>query len=739
MTTRSLRLSALLGSISALAFAGAAAAADASAPNIEEVVVTASKRSEEVKNVPMSVSVLGQADLDKLNARSYEDIVDNIPGMSLTESDPTHPDLTLRGINAGGVGSTVGTYIDETPFGSSNALANAADTAPNLDTYDMARVEVLRGPQGTLYGAAAEGGVLRFVTNAPDPSGFDDSFELGAFSEDHGGSDGSARGMVNIPFGDDLAVRAVGFYSETPGYITNAYLGHDHTNDLRSEGGRASILWQPTSKLTVRINAMTQQLDAGNSNSEDVVLVGDGFRPKYGDYVQQRTAEEPDGVRYYLYNATVNWDLDWATLTSSSSFDILHDYSFEDATATEGADVEGFLHQGKFTQEVRLASDPGNGPFDWLIGGYYTNEMSSLAQALVTSFHGPLALTGATLQLDANYNEIAAFANATYHITPQFDLSVGGRYSTNHQSDYEFGGTPPVLLPTPEFGNSSGNTFTWSADARYKLDEQTVFYARVATGFRPGGPNAQPVGGVAGVPQLYGSDSLTDYEAGVKSDLSDANLSFDADVFLINWKHIQLLADVNNTGVNINGGNARSQGVEADVTWTPIERLTLSLNGAYTDAELTQDVPITVQPLIDGLDGDPLPDVPKWSGTLSGDYQFAAMGKWTPYVGASWHYVGEAESSALGTLYQAVYGVPHSQYILPSYSTLDLRVGAGFGNWSIEFYAKNVNDAKGVTGFAPFGNSFASSYTAPIGVPIGAASVAVIQPRIVGVVLRGKI
>lgn len=738
MTSRSLRMSALLGSISMLAFAGAAAAADASS-SVEEVVVTASKRAEELKNVPMSVSVLGQETLDKLNARSYEDIVNNIPGMSLTEADPTHPDLTLRGINAGGVGSTVGTYLDETPFGSSNALANAADTAPNLDTYDIARVEVLRGPQGTLYGAAAEGGVLRFVTNAPDASGFDDSFELGAFNEDHGGSDGSARGMVNIPLADDLAVRVVGFYNHTPGFIDNAFTGQNHTNDLRSQGGRASVLWQPTSKFSIRLNAMTQQLDTGNSNSEDVVLVGDSFRPKYGDYIEKRTALEPDGVRYYLYNATANWDFDWATLTSSSSFDVLHDYSFADATATEGADVEGFLHQGKFTQEVRLASDPGNGPFDWLIGGYYTNETSSLAQALVTSFHGPLALAGATLQLDSDYNEIAAFANATYHITPKFDVSFGGRYSTNHQSAHEFGGTPPVLLPQPEFGSSSGNTFTWSADARYHLDDQTVFYARIATGFRPGGPNAQPVGGVAGVPLFYGPDKLVNYEAGVKSDLPDENLSFDADVFLINWKNIQLLADVNNTGVNINGGNARSQGVEADITWNPIERLTLSLNGAYTDAQLTQDVPNAVQIVLDGLKGDPLPGNPKWSGTLSGDYQFAPMGKWTPYVGASWHFIGDRDSGYVGSLYQAAYGVARNQYVLPSYSTLDLRLGVSFDNWSVELYGKNLNDAKGVTAFAPYGNSIASSYIAPIGVPIGAANVSVIQPRIVGIVLRGKI
>jgi outer membrane receptor protein involved in Fe transport len=735
MSKRALRVgAALLGSISMLALTAAAAAAESS-NNIEEVVVTASKRSEELKNIPMSVSVLGQQELDKLNARSYEDIVNNIPGMSLTESDPTHPDLTLRGINAGGVGSTVGTYIDEAPFGSSNALANAADTAPNLDTYDLARVEVLRGPQGTLYGAASEGGLLRFVTNAPDPSGFDDSFELGAFNEDHGGSDGSARGMVNIPLADDLAVRAVGFYDRTPGFIDNAYTGAKHTNDLRSEGGRASILWQPTSKFSIRLNGMVQQIDSADTNSVDVVLVGDSFKPRYGDYVEKRTASEPDGVRYYLYNATANWDLDWATLTSSSSYGILHDYTFTDGTADYGADVQGFLHQGKFTQEVRLASDPGDGPFEWLAGVYYTNETSSLAQAIVTSFRGPLALPGATLQLDSNYNEFAGFANATYHFDSRFDVSFGGRYSSNGQSAYQFNANNALLGP-PTSGSSSQDVFTWSTDARYHINDGIVAYARVATGFRPGGPNDLPIGGVPGVPATYNSDSLIDYEAGMKGDLPDENLSFDADVYLIDWKDIQLLADVNNTGVNINGGKARSQGVEADVTWTPIDRLTLNLNGAYTDAYLTQSVPASVALFVDGVKGDPLPWSPKWSGTLSGDYQFATMGKWTPYVGASWHYIGERHTDYVGSLYQLVYGIAHGQYTVPTYSTFDLRAGVSFGNWSIELYGKNVNDAKGYTAFAPYGSSVASI---PPGGAVSSANVAVIQPRIVGIVLRGKI
>ncbi|HEY8949389.1 MAG TPA: TonB-dependent receptor [Rhizomicrobium sp.] len=719
---------ALLGTISFLALT-APVFADSS--GIEEVVVTASKRPEALKNVPMSVTVVGQDKLDKLNARSVQDLLVTVPGFSVTDANPTHPDLILRGINAGGVGSTVGSYIDETPFGSSSALANGAILSPNSDTYDLARVEVLRGPQGTLYGASSEGGLIKFVTNAPSLAGFDASAEVGGIDVAHGGEGGSARGMMNVALTDDLAIRGSFFYQQTPGYTDNAFTNQHNTNDLRSLGGRVSLLYQPTEKFSVRITAMAQDLKAGNTDAEDVVLTANSFHPLYGDYVEKRVANEPSGVRYYLYNGTINWDLDWATLTSSTSFGLLHDFVVQDATAVYGAFVQGFVHQGKFTQEVRLASAPGQ--FEWLIGGYYTNETASLNQAIVSSFHGPVIFPGAYLAVDSNYNEKAAFADATYHFSPQFDVSLGGRYSKNSQHANQYAGSP-LLQPAPEKGSSGQDVFTWSATARYHFSDETMAYGRIAKGFRPGGPNVLPVGGVGGVPNFYGSDSLINYELGVKSTLPDLNLSFDADVFLINWKNIQLLTLINNTGVNTNGGTARSQGVEGEVTWVPTEGLTFNLNGAYTDAHLTQDTDLL---LTDGLKGDPLPWSPKWSLSLSGDYDFPAMGDWAPYVGATYHFVGERHSDFTGLLYQGAYGIPRAQYALPSYTTLDLRVGVNFNSWQFEIYAKNLTDAKGVTAFSPYGVSAGSTYVSPSG-PIGSASVTLMQPRLIGAVLRWK-
>jgi outer membrane receptor protein involved in Fe transport len=694
---------ALLGTISLLALT---APVFADSGSIEEVVVTASKRNTALKDVPMAVTVVGQEDLDRLNARSYEDFINSVPGMSLSEASPTHPQLILRGINAGGVGSTVSTYLDETPYGSSSALANGVNTAPNLDTFDIERVEVLRGPQGTLYGSSTLGGLLKFVTNAPDPSGFAAQFEAGGTEVDHGGSGGFARAMVNLPLSDDLAVRLVGYDTHDGGWVDDPGRGVKNTNGVTNYGGRVEVLYKPTDKFSVRLNLLSQKIDAGNNNVEDVVVTGNTFHPLVGNYQELRTTNEPSRARYMIYNATINWDFDWANLTSATSYGTLRDQVFQDGTGILGVDIDGRLGVQKFTQEVRLASDSNGSPFEWLVGGYYTQEKAGLLQNLVLA---PSTPPLGFLLLNSHYTETAAFADATYHFTPDFDVSLGGRYSENRQRANETG------LGLAQ-GASSGDVFTWSAAAHYKLSDLVSVYGRIAKGYRPGGPNALPIGNPAGVPTSYGADSLINYEAGVKGDFFDNTVSFDADVFYIDWSNIQLLTVINNTGVNGNGGSARSEGVEWNVDWHGIENLSIGWNGAYTDAKLTEDT----DPIVGGKSGDALPWAPKWTSTINADYRFDSGSAWTPYVGGSWRYIGERNSD-----FQAG-GRPLR---LDSYNELDLRVGLDWNQWELELYGKNLNNAKGVTAFAASGASAASG---------NAATVALIAPRLYGVVLRAK-
>ena len=567
--------------------------------------------------------------------------------------------------------------LDETPYGSSNALANGTDTAPNLDTFDMQRVEVLRGPQGTIYGEGAEGGLIKFVTNAPDTSDFGAAFEAGVTNMAHGGWGNSFRGMVNIPLADDIAFRFVGFDVRTPGYINDPALGQKHINDVRNFGGRGSLLYKASDKFTVRLNYMQQQLDSGSQAVEDAVVGPNGkISPYAGAYNQYRLFTEPNGVRYYLYNATVNWDLDFATLTSATSYTDLHDYTFLDDSGLLGGapyGVQGFLHQGKFIQEMRLASDPGAGPFDWLVGFYYANEHDGLHQDVVPGFLQPGSLE--SLNLQSTYVERTEFANVDYHVLPNFEIGAGIRYATDSQNSNEtIVGVGPVAG-----GTSLHSILTWSADARYHLDEQTMLYGRVATGWRAGGPNDLPPAAPPTVPTTYKPDSLINYEVGVKSTLSNYNLSFDADVFDIEWRDIQILETVANFNVNANAGRANSKGVEANVTWQPLERLSLNLNGAYTDAQLTENAPS-----LGGVIGNTLPYSPLWSGSFNGDYEFLPMGDFTPFVGASLHYTGVRSGG---------FTAGYTPINLPDYATVDFRVGVNWQMWSLEIYGKNVTDS----------------------------------------------
>lgn len=702
----------LLGSISVFALAAPALADNG---QIEEVVVTASKRAEKLQNVPMGVSAVTSDTLQRLNVTSFSDLVAQVPSMAESATDAGHTRLILRGINTNGIGATMATYIDETPYGSSTALANGAVTTPNIDPFDMARVEVLRGPQGTLYGATTLGGLLKFVTNAPDPTGFDNLFQVGVDDVAHGGVGWSAKGMLNVPLSDDLAVRGVLYHTSDAGFIDDPARGKKNINGTNETGGRLSLLWQVNPDLTVRLTGHMQNLTLDGGNAVDVSYVPSatsptgltyGLTPLYGPYEQARTASEPSTVRYRLYNATVDWNLGFGTLTSATSYGEFTDHSSQDVTALYGTLLFTDFRQKKFTQELRLAS-PEDQKLEWLAGLYYTHETEGQLQNLAMSRHG----TGiGTLTFDSGYAELAGFLDFTYHFTDAFDVAVGGRYANNSQHANEYGLASAA-------GDSSENVFTWSVAPRWHLNDHAMVYARVAKGYQPGGPNVLPPSPPAGVNKSFNSDTLINYELGFKGDLADGRVSLDVDAFYINWDSIQLLTYIGGYSINGNGGTATSKGFEWNVSWMPLDNLNFRFGGAYVDAYLTADTdPI----LIGAKDGDPLPYVPKWSMSLDGDYRFTPMGDYAPFVGASWRYTGERYTS-----FDASYG----QIRYPGSNEFDLRAGVDFKNWTFEVYAKNVGDKR------TFSQTFIGGSAANGGAPV----VYIDQPRTIGVTLTGKL
>ncbi len=731
----------------AASFASAAAAPPSDPTSVGEVVVTAEKRSETLRQIPQSVSVVGGQALANQQAFSLQDVISQVPNLSIAQSSPGQARVVLRGVNTNGVASTVAVYIDDTPFGSSSGTANGAVLAADFDTFDVSRVEVLRGPQGTLYGASSLGGVLKYVTTAPQF----DQFSLRAGGSiagvDGGQEDWRADGVLNAPIGADAAVRISGYYRQDGGYIDQVgSLGTRTVKDANGDkvyGGRASLLFRPTDKISLRLSAYLQNIKAGAPGVVDAdPATGKPLNPGF-----THTSDYPEtsSVDYRLYNAEIGWDLGLATFSSSTSYATLDKAELDDVSSvalapgfsygdlltsifstpadpfgmTEAAD----LKQKKWTQEVRLTSPSGQ-RIEWLLGGYYTHETGSIAQTLQGFDIGTLGSTGLpdleVAHVDSTYQELAGFANATVHLTRQLSIQVGGRYSHNKQTGTEsVDGLLVGGLTTFTPGNSSENVFTWSVAPKYELNEHAAVYFRAAKGYRPGGPNVLPPGAPPTVPTSYKADSLISYEAGFKSDWFDHRLSFDASAFYLDWSNVQLFASVNGFGVNTNGGKATSKGVEFTLTARPTEGLNLFASGSRTAARLSEDTPA----ITGGLKGDRLPFAPNYTFTLGGDYERPIQGDYRGFVGATWSLVG-VQNPGFDTTYQAVFG---KRLQIPSYGRLDLRAGVRTGRWTLEAFAKNVTGSQGIINVEAYGAQ-----------PNGALLVAPLRPRTVGASLTAN-
>ena len=730
-------LAATIGLILAGAsFGSTAAAQEQAAIPLEEVIVTAQKREQALAEIPMSITVLDGDILARQQADNFQDMLALVPGLSISSATRGVTRLTLRGINTGGVASTVGVYVADVPFGSSSGLANGAILSGDFDTFDLARVEVLRGPQGTLYGASSLGGVMKYVPNPANTEKFEAKLQGAVESVKDADPGYALTGAINLPMGDQFAVRASGFYRVDEGYIDsignnpipalqdptvnvlNGTLVQEDINSVDTYGGRIQALYQPSENFSINLMTLMQDIDSGAPNSIDADP--GTLDPLNGSPVQSRYQEQFTDIAYRIYSGTIDWDFGAASLQSVTGFgtfeqdfqldaavaasltggpplSALLTFLFDDPNTPEVAPLlSSILPQitstDKWTQEFRLVSAESD-TFEWLVGAYYTEEESLIDQTILAVEPGTQDVvagfpTLAIANVTSEYEEIALFANATWHVTDQFELSFGARQSDNEQSatqntDGPLAGGAPVTIN----GSSSESPFTWSFSPRYAFNDNTSTYLRVATGFRPGGPNILPPGAPPGTPASYESDSLTSYEAGVKTESSNRLFAMDFAAYYLDWDDIQLFAVVNGFGVNANGGTAVSKGLEFTASFFPTNDVVLSLNGAYTDAYLTQDT----DPAVGGLDGDPLTFVPEWSFGLSGDYEWAVSGDSTAYFGGTLGYTGERpiafdERETDGSIRE-----------IGSYTTLNLRAGLRTERWNFELYGKNVTDENGIT------------------------------------------
>ncbi|WP_306392550.1 TonB-dependent receptor [Telluria beijingensis] len=703
------------------------AVAEGQGEGIRTVTVTAQKRSDSQQNVPMSMSVLESGSMLKTGQASINDFFATVPSLSVNDRGSGRTTLVVRGVSAGeGLNPTVGVSIDDVPYGSSTMDYSISD----LDPFDIDHIEVLRGPQGTLYGASSMGGLIKYVMVQPDLQEVSGRVQAGVSSTDHGGNGYVTRAAVNLPvIKDKLALRISAFKRRDPGFINDPGQQRKEVNEGDADGVRVSALWKLSEQFTVRASAMDQSHSTGSSARVD--MLPNSYTPVFGQYQHKRLpGTDGSDTSTRLYTLELEGDLGWADFNSITSYNKYELIGPQDVSGTFGGAARSILGVanagvailnnagvGKFAQELRLSSPDDGRQLSWLAGAFFTNEHASGFQGLraVDPVSGVGLPSGNLYDADtpSQYKESALFGTVTYAFTPQFDVQVGGRYSKVRQ---EFSSNVSGPLAGGSSSTESGarnNKWTYSLSPRWRLNPNLMTYLRAATGYRAGGVNTLLPLDAGRFPSQYGSDSLKSYEWGVKGDFANRTVALDASLFHIDWSGIQLktISPASSASYTINTSSAKSEGAEVTLKWRPIRNLNFTANTSYTHAVLTSPTPNGTY----GNSGDRLPFSPSWSGTLAADYSFPLTETLTGEIGGGVSYVGDRLSNFTAS-------AAARRFNLDSYTTANLHAGIRSSNWNFNLYVKNLTNARGYLSATPQNvTTGVSSY-----------GLLVIQPRTVG-------
>lgn len=691
---------------------------------LDTVVVTAQKRSENIKEVPMSIEVVDTEKLSSQGMVKLSDFYTQVPGLTLV-SNPMSGGIMMRGIGTTtgiSVRPTAGFVVDDVAYGS----ATNSGVIPDLDPSDLKQIEVLRGPQGTLYGASSMGGLVKYVLADADPKRATRRVEIGASDTKHGTYGYIGRVSLNQPLSDNFAIRVSGFKRQDAGFVKNTY-NPDEEGESHVKGARVAALWKISDRLTLRLSSLTQDTKSDSSNVEDVTY---SLQPVFGAYQHQRAVGNDNfHGKSTVTTFKVSADLGFANLDAITGYNDHVQHAKQDVSytaigsaapglnaalglglSTPGAVINNQYDSNTTSQEVRLSSkDDPNADLRWQLGGYYSKERSHsvqdfmLAEKLVNKVVTDPVLLGN--DGTRKYRSLAVFGDMTYRFTPKFDVQVGLRRAEGKANSTSAAGG---LLNEP-LSNVDANTdkvTTYLFSPRYKFSKDVMGYFRAASGFRPGGSNGEIPG--ANNPLTFKSDKLNSYEVGTKATLRDYNLSIDAALFRIDWSDLQLnQVDLTfGSQYTINGGKARSQGLELSTTWAPTYDWRFTASYAYNDAKLTQDIPGFVQgSTAYGRSGDQLPYSAKNTVALSGTRYFTIAGDYEAFVGLNVNYVGsrKMEFEQSSTL---------PRISLPSYTTYGLNVGVTTGSWTLTLYGRNITDEKAYTNAGRRAASLASGTNA---------------------------
>ncbi len=694
-----------------------AAAADSKADveRLDVVTVTATRRREPVRDVPLRVETLSADNMDRAGAASLSDYVGGLPGVDVKSSGgPGRNAVTMRGVSVGEQQiATVGMYVDDVAFGSSSAFVGGANTALDLSLLDLKHIEVLRGPQGTLYGAGAMGGLLKYVTNEPDSSQFSGKVGVGVRQARGGGLGHTENAVLNVPLSQDVAaLRVAAFNDHEGGYIDAVgKAAGEHINDGNTRGARVSLLVEPMSKMKIRL-AHTQQ-DIQRNGLNTIEYDAAKGQPVYGDLTRHLDTGEAYKLKTRLSSADFEYDFGWARFNAIASSQRLDSATGQDATALLGGNpafdfvsLDNAFGLRKQTQELRLTSQRGS--VEWLLGFYRTKETGNVGQRLwaqVAGGGGDMTLT--TTGQPSEYRERALYGDLTWNIDPTWSLTLGARVAKNEQVY-----TVYVNEQLNSSAPSDDTAKTYLATLRYALDKTSNVYFRAASGYRPGGPNSPAIDAngqvIPGTPMTFGHDTLWSYELGYKADLLDKRLNFEAAVFNIDWKDLQQPKAVGASTIVVNAGKARVRGLELAAHYKLDAHWNLDGSLAWTDPKLTEGSEAL------GPSGSRLPNTAKLAFTLGARYAFDLAGN-PSYAGLNVRRVGQRNAGYDST------GSSVPNFSQPGYTLADAQWGLEMGRWQLSTFIRNLTDKRAILG--------ADTALTAFGLPLNVTTVA---PRTVG-------
>jgi outer membrane receptor protein involved in Fe transport len=779
LTTALLASTMLVGTGGALAQSKPAASDQAGA--LEEIVVTAQKREENLQNVPVSVQALGEAKLDQLNVTEFTDYVKFLPSITFQSVGPSQTSVYMRGVANGdaafhsGPQPTVGIYLDEQP---TTTIAGQLD----VHIYDVARIETLMGPQGTLYGASSEAGTIRIITNQPDTEKFSAGYDLELNSVAHGDIGYIAQGFVNEPLSDKAAIRIVAFDEHDAGYIDNVHgtrtftdsgITIDNANRVQKDynfvdtsGGRIALKIDLDDDWTLTPTVMAQQTETNGVFAMD---------PKVGDLEVAHYFPEYSHDRWYQAALTVkgkigDFDLVWSGGYFDRRFDAATDYSdytyfydvlyygyglgFTNAAGqpiNPASALDEHYQWTKKSSELRISS-PESARFRFTAGLFYEEQTEDIFDDYVVAGLSPgLSVPGLpgtvyTNALQRTDEDLALFGQASYDITP--DLTIKGglrvfRDTSNLAGFFGYGNPNPVgsgtstakcfstaiaeaHAPCEDLNENADETnVTYMANLTYKLDETKLVYVTASTGYRPPGVNR------LGTFPPYKADYLDNYELGWKTTWNQNRIRWNGAIFDEEWDQMQYgFSGPNGITVIVNAPSAEIKGIESDLTWAVDQHLTLSGSASLVDAELTANycqglvngaVVTNCQPP-DAPSGTPLPITPVLKANATARYTFLVSDETDGFVQGSAVFNGRS-AAALSIVDRTILGMQ------PAYWTFDLSAGFDWDNLSVEIFAKNAFDARGQN------YRYAECATATCGVE---PYVGVITPRTVGLRIGQK-